>query len=250
MDLEHGLSFVIDAALRPPPAVVEDEHSLFQLLIAPSERLTKESVAHAPWPEVLPAPEDLHPPRRAVSLEESIPPAPCIRVDMRQAILVRNQLLAADLGAVTDFGQVVKWHPATLATCMALSLYTDGSALQAAGVGAMAVLFIIHTPYGDRFAGFRSRRMSTEATAMMTEKSAVCLALMWIAQIMEIRAEFRGLPCHLCFDNMVAGLLAAGLWKPRTADPLAVLSRSMAQWIVERHQVVLRWHHVDILATR
>eukprot|EP00438_Fugacium_kawagutii_P019278 Skav217568 [mRNA] locus=scaffold1602:704367:710024:+ [translate_table: standard] len=183
------------------------------------------------------------------------PPLPVTRIDVQRVIFLRSQILAADLGPVLDFGLVCRWHPATLAHCLsmphwvgerplALSFYTDGSALHHAGTGALAVMMVVHTPYGDRFAGFRCHRLGADATAMIAEQSALCVALLWILQLLETRPEFLAIPISLNFDSMVAGFLAAGHWRPRIVTDLTTISRSLSQWIQERFDTALTWQHV------
>eukprot|EP00438_Fugacium_kawagutii_P003181 Skav218026 [mRNA] locus=scaffold214:68164:74339:+ [translate_table: standard] len=217
-----------------------DQFSTLQRVVRP----TDVSVAHAHRPTPL-----------LLSLDQMIPPSRVLRIPARHAMFLCSHIPTVHLGPVHSMSSVVRWKPTTWRHCrdlpawtdevpLALWFYTDGSACTDPVAGAAAVFLLVQTEVGWRLGGFRCVRFETQATAPYAEHAAVCLGLLWLAQLSHGDWVKNHTTVSMCFDCLLAGRSAQGCWQAKAHQQLAGFNRALCQWIVQKHHHAFQWCHV------
>ena len=179
---------------------------------------------------------------------------PCGRVQF-----LRQQLLHLDLGPIWPRSSVVKWHESTqtqfdmVADWMheppiMLHFFTDGTSCKVDGTrqGASAVVLVVTTSAGDRFGGFRCYADDDVATAPRAELSAMLVAVLWAAELLQLFAcHGHVLPVAFHYDCLLAGHCANGTWGASANLDIALPLRALVQWLVQRFSDIFQWHHVQ-----
>ena len=181
-----------------------------------------------------------------------------MRIPCQELIQLRQDLLWYDLGNVLDKGQVVKWHPETLAAfartpmwtdepVLSYDFYTDGSSvkMQKQRYGASAVVLIVQTPVGERFGGFRVFDVPDTATAPKAEALAVCISLLWAHHIGSVHPA-GGFPfkIRIGYDCLMAGNVADGTWPVKSHPDIQVHSRALMHWLHKRFGECSQCFHI------
>ena len=195
-------------------------------------------------------------PPQTLQLNDLLPSDPCTRIPCADVEYVREQIRTASLGPVHDFGQTVKWHPATVEALQHMPIwryevpvhyafFTDGTACHTSDQAAGSVVLVVYTLAGPRFGGFRTFLVRDHPTAARAEAGAILFACWWALQLAQTH------PGHLApfdvsfnYDNVVAGNVAAGRWKSSFQTDILVPARALTLWLEALPGSHLEWHYI------
>ena len=136
--------------------------------------------------------------KRQIRLEDCLAkPSPpvWVTVDCQRILFLRNQLhQMMKLVPVLDHSQV-DWHPNTARELQEMTtwtserllgctFYTDGSATKDRLKGAGAVVLIVTTDQGPRWAGYATAKCLGDVSAPRAEATALMLAIRWSLQLL------------------------------------------------------------------
>ena len=247
-DLPDTLQTASSSAASSSLRLLQTRVSLLKRLPSFARRLTVGQVAHTQRP--------CSGTSKRLNLSSLIPAPVMSRIDFRPVQDLCQQLLQVPLGPVHSRASIVKWHDSTLcalghtpdwnwSTPIGFSFFTDGTSayLENRRSAACAVVLIVHTTEGDQFGGFRTFNVGVEHYAPRAEMTAICIALLWAAQLLDTA------PCKpaitFCFDCTAAGFTASGDWGFHSHTVLQTGIRSLVHWIETRYVIQCSWWHVQ-----
>eukprot|EP00438_Fugacium_kawagutii_P028085 Skav223934 [mRNA] locus=scaffold2593:533158:539318:+ [translate_table: standard] len=204
-------------------------------------------------------PQPSHPVQRTprpLVLDDLIARPAVIRIPVDEVLFLRSHVPIVNLGAVFDYGAVVKWKDCTtqvfdalqpwngIDVPLGLHFYTDGSSMTRIHSASAAVILVVITADGPYFGGWRGVTIAERPTAPVAENVAVALALLWALQIGDRFHGFHSVEVGVFYDSTLAGNFASGAWRPQQQIELATMTRALVHWLESRLNMTFSWTHV------